>query len=140
MNLIMIPFLMFTSITQIKVSEYQTLQAHIIDNETKIDRKYLALSPENFILVKSIVESNDNDCKDLITDSVEACNVQLEACWSSCNSIPNDQKRLISVLKRDKSFYEDQTKKLEKINKILTYIAIGTSSIALASGAYIILK
>ena len=79
MNILMIPFLMMTTITQIKVSETQIIKSQIISpgQSNDIKQKLLALTPENFILIKGIVESIDSDCKDILADSVEACNVQI---------------------------------------------------------------
>ena len=142
MNILMIPFLMMTTITQIKVSETQIIKSQIIspDQSNDIKQKLLALTPENFILIKGIVESIDSDCKDILADSVEACNVQIDNCWSSCNTIPSEQKNLIRVLKLDVEKQKKQIKKLKRHNKIYNYVAVALGSVAIASSTYIILK
>ena len=142
MNALMIPFLMMTTITQIKVSETQIIQSKIISpgQSNDIKQKLLALTPENFILIKGIVESIDSDCKDILADSVESCNVQIDNCWSSCNTIPAEQKNLIRVLKMDVEKQKQHIKRLKRHNKIYNYIAVALGSVAIASSTYIILK
>tara|TARA_Y100000592_G_scaffold9199_1_gene12842 strand:- start:2808 stop:3233 length:426 start_codon:yes stop_codon:yes gene_type:complete len=141
MNFLLIPFLAFTaSITQIKISENQTINSFVIDNKTQLDRKYLALSPADFILVKSIIESTDNDCKDLVTDSIEICKIQVDECYSSCNNIPKQQKNLIRVLKTENKIFKSDIKALKNNNKFLKYVSIVAGSIALSSGVYVVLK
>jgi len=142
MNIFLIPFLMMTTITQIKVSDTQIIQSKIISpgQSNDIKQKLLALTPENFILIKSIVESTDNDCKDILADSVESCNVQIDNCWSSCNTIPAEQKNLIRVLKMDVEKQKKQINKLKRHNKIYNYVAVALGAVALTSSTYIIFK
>jgi hypothetical protein len=91
-------------------------------------------------LIKGIVESADNDCKDIINDAVHLCQHQLEGCHETCNNIPEHQKNLIKVLTMKVENQDNQIKTLQKRSDFWKYAAIVGSSVALSAGTYILIK
>ena len=140
MNVLLIPLMLASLVNQIQLSDEHTITATILTADSVIDMNYLALTPDDFTILKSIVESTDNRCSKALVESISLCKYQLEACHSTCNSIPAHQKQLIQVLKNDANILKVDVRMLEKQNKILKYTAIIASSIAISSGAYIMLK
>jgi hypothetical protein len=140
MNVLLIPIILSSLINQIQLSENHIINAYIINESTKIDMNYMALTPEDFLLVKSIVESNDTECKSIVTDAIGVCHYQIKACHSTCNSIPEHQKRLIRTLKNDTNVLKADIRLLEKQNSFFKYAAIIGSSLAIGASTYIILK
>lgn len=139
MNILMIPILLFsTLINEIQISHDRKISAHIINENTKIDMNYLAFSIDDFVILKSIVESNDGECKSIIVDAIEVCKNQVESCHVTCNRIPDYQKRLIASLKVENKIQKLDVKSLEKQNKILRYAAIiAGASFASATGLFL---
>ena len=124
MNIFMLPLILASLVNQIQVSPNLIITAHILNEDTVVDMNYLALTPTDFITIKSIVESTDNECKNIINDAIGTCHYQIEACHSTCDSIPEHQKNLIKMLKNDKAVLNADIKLLEKQNTFFKYAAI----------------
>ena len=140
MNILMFPLILASLVNQIQISPNLTITAHILNEKTVVDMNYLALTPSDFITIKSIVESTDNECKNIINDAIGVCHYQIEACHSTCNSIPDHQKNLIKMLKSQKAILNADIKLLEKQNEFFKYAAIIGGSLAIGASTYIILK
>jgi hypothetical protein len=125
---------------QIQVSPELLVQGIPINKETVIDQDYVGLPADKWILIKSLVESADNDCKDIINDAVHLCQHQLEGCHETCNNIPEHQKNLIKVLTMKVENQDNQIKTLQKRSEFWKYAAIVGSSVALSAGTYILIK
>ena len=137
MNILLIPLVLASMVNQIQLSPEHIITADIIRNSSGV---HLALPPDKFSILKAIVESTDNRCSQAVIESIGLCHYQLEACHSTCNSIPAHQKNLIKVLKNDMVVLKADINLLEKQNTFFKYAAIVAGSVALASGTYIILK
>lgn len=140
MNIFMIPLILSSLVNQIQVSPNLTITAHILNENTVIDMNYLALTPTDFITIKSIVESTDHECKNIISEAIGVCHYQIETCHSTCNSIPEHQKNLIKMLKNEKAVLNADIKLLEKQNTFFKYAAIAGGALAIGASTYIILK
>jgi hypothetical protein len=125
---------------QIQVSPELLVQGIPITKDTVIDQDYVGLPSDKWILIKGIVESADNDCKDIINDAVHLCQHQLEGCHETCNNIPEHQKNLIKVLTMKVENKDNQIKTLQKRSEFWKYAAIVGSSVALSAGTYILIK
>jgi hypothetical protein len=125
---------------QIQVSPELLVQGIPINKETVIDQDYVGLPADKWILIKGIVESADNDCKDIINDAVHLCQHQLEGCHETCNNIPEHQRNLIKVLTMKVENQDNQIKTLQKRSEFWKYAAIVGSSVALSAGTYILIK
>ena len=140
MNILMFPLILASLVNQIQISPNLTITAHILNEKTVVDMNYLALTPSDFITIKSIVESTDNECKNIINEAIGVCHYQIEACHSTCNSIPDHQKNLIKMLKSQKAILNADIKLLEKQYEFFKYAAIIGGSLAIGASTYIILK
>tara|TARA_Y100001973_G_C5034802_1_gene249866 strand:- start:40 stop:462 length:423 start_codon:yes stop_codon:yes gene_type:complete len=140
MNILMFPLILASLVNQIQISPNLTITAHILNEKTVVDMNYLALTPSDFITIKSIVESTDNECKNIINEAIGVCHYQIEACHSTCNSIPDHQKNLIKMLKSQKAILNADIKLLEKQNEFFKYAALIGGSLAIGASTYIILK
>ena len=58
MNVLLIPLMLASLVNQIQLSDEHTITATILTADSVIDMNYLALTPDDFTIVKSIVESN----------------------------------------------------------------------------------
>jgi hypothetical protein len=140
MNVLLVPLMWMATLTQIQVSPEMLITGKAITKDTIIDQDYVGLPGDKWILIKSIVESADNDCKDIINDAVHLCQNQLEGCHETCNNIPEHQKNLIKVLTMKVENQENQIKKLEKRSEFWKYAAIVGGSVALSASTYILIK
>ena len=140
MNVLLIPMMLMSTLMQIQVSPELLVQGIPINKETVIDQDYVGLPADKWILIKGIVESADNDCKDIINDAVHLCQHQLEGCHETCNNIPEHQKNLIKVLTMKVENKDNQIKTLQKRSDFWKYAAIVGSSVALSAGTYILIK
>lgn len=141
MNIILMPFFIFSSlITGIQVSSNQVIKSTVLVTNTKADQDYLAFKPSDFILLKTLVESKNDDCKTAIKDSISICQYQLDTCYSTCDSNPKYYKDMIATLQFDLVNKKDKIKSLAKSNTLLKYVAIGLGSIALTATTYSIIK
>ncbi len=140
MNVLLVPLMWMATLTQIQVSPEMLITGKAITKDTIIDQDYVGLPGDKWILIKSIVESADNDCKDIINDAVYLCQNQLEGCHETCNNIPEHQKNLIKVLTMKVENQENQIKKLEKRSDFWKYAAIIGGSVALSASTYILIK
>ena len=140
MNVLLIPMMLMSTLMQIQVSPELLVQGIPINKETVIDQDYVGLPADKWILIKGIVESADNDCKDIINDAVHLCQHQLEGCHETCNNIPEHQKNLIKVLTMKVENQNNQIKTLQKRSEFWKYAAIIGSSVALSAGTYILIK
>ena len=140
MNVLLIPMMLMSTLMQIQVSPELLVQGIPINKETVIDQDYVGLPADKWILIKGIVESADNDCKDIINDAVHLCQHQLEGCHETCNNIPEHQKNLIKVLTMKVENQNNQIKTLQKRSEFWKYAAIIGSSVALSAGTYVLIK
>jgi hypothetical protein len=140
MNVLLIPMMLMSTLMQIQVSPELLVQGIPINKETVIDQDYVGLPADKWILIKSLVESADNDCKDIINDAVHLCQHQLEGCHETCNNIPEHQRNLIKVLTMKVENQDNQIKTLQKRSDFWKYAAIVGSSVALSAGTYILIK
>ena len=140
MNVLLIPMMLMSTLMQIQVSPELLVQGIPINKETVIDQDYVGLPADKWILIKGLVESADNDCKDIINDAVHLCQHQLEGCHETCNNIPEHQKNLIKVLTMKVENQDNQIKTLQKRSDFGKYAAIVGSSVALSAGTYILIK
>ena len=140
MNVLLIPMMLMSTLMQIQVSPELLVQGIPINKETVIDQDYVGLPADKWILIKGLVESADNDCKDIINDAVHLCQHQLEGCHETCNNIPEHQKNLIKVLTMKVENQDNQIKTLQKRSDFWKYAAIVGSSVALSAGTYIFIK
>ena len=140
MNVLLIPMMLMSTLMQIQVSPELLVQGIPINKETVIDQDYVGLPADKWILIKGIVESADNDCKDIINDAVHLCQHQLEGCHETCNNIPEHQRNLIKVLTMKVENQDNQIKTLQKRSDFWKYAAIVGSSVALSAGTYILIK
>ena len=69
MNVLLVPLMWMATLTQIQVSPEMLITGKAITKDTIIDQDYVGLPGDKWILIKSIVESADNDCKDIINDA-----------------------------------------------------------------------
>lgn len=137
MNVLLIPMMLMTTLTQIQVSPELIVQGTAIKHNNE---DYVGLPGDKWILIKGIVESADNDCKDIINDAVHLCQHQLEGCHETCNNIPEHQRNLIKVLTMKVENQDNQIKTLQKRSDFWKYAAIVGSSVALSAGTYILIK
>jgi len=137
MNVLLIPMMLMTTLTQIQVSPELIVQGTAIKHNNE---DYVGLPGDKWILIKGIVESADNDCKDIINDAVHLCQHQLEGCHETCNNIPEHQRNLIKVLTMKVENQDNQIKTLQKRSDFWKYAAIIGSSVALSAGTYILIK
>lgn len=140
MNVLLIPMMLMSTLMQIQVSPELLVQGIPINKETVIDQDYVGLPADKWILIKGLVESADNDCKDIINDAVHLCQHQLEGCHETCNNIPEHQRNLIKVLTMKVENQDNQIKTLQKRSEFWKYAAIVGSSVALSAGTYILIK
>lgn len=140
MNVLLIPMMLMSTLMQIQVSPELLVQGIPINKETVIDQDYVGLPADKWILIKSLVESADNDCKDIINDAVHLCQHQLEGCHETCNNIPEHQRNLIKVLTMKVENQDNQIKTLQKRSNFWKYAAIIGSSVALSAGTYVLIK
>lgn len=137
MNVLLIPMMLMTTLTQIQVSPELIVQGTAIKHDNE---DYVGLPGDKWILIKGIVESSDNDCKDIINDAVHLCQHQLEGCHETCNNIPEHQKNLIKVLTMKVENQDNQIKTLQKRSEFWKYAAIVGGSFALSASTYILIK
>ena len=140
MNIFMLPLILASLVNQIQVSPDLIITAHILNEDTVVDMNYLALTPTDFITIKSIVESTDHECKNIISEAIGTCHYQIDACHSTCNSIPQHQKNLIKMLQNEKTVLNADIRLLEKQNTFFKYAAIVGGTLAIGASTYIILK
>lgn len=140
MNVLLIPMMLMSTLMQIQVSPELLVQGIPITKDTVIDQDYVGLPSDKWILIKGIVESADNDCKDIINDAVHLCQHQLEGCHETCNNIPEHQRNLIKVLTMKVENQDNQIKTLQKRSDFWKYAAIVGSSVVLSAGTYILIK
>ena len=137
MNVLLIPMMLMSTLMQIQVSPELLVQGTPIKHNNE---DYVGLPGDKWILIKGIVESADNDCKDIINDAVHLCQHQLEGCHETCNNIPEHQRNLIKVLTMKVEKKDNQIKTLQKRSDFWKYAAIVGSSVALSAGTYILIK
>ena len=137
MNVLLIPMMLMSTLMQIQVSPELLVQGTPIKHNNE---DYVGLPGDKWILIKGIVESADNDCKDIINDAAHLCQHQLEGCHETCNNIPEHQRNLIKVLTMKVENQDNRIKKLQKRSDFWKYAAIVGSSVALSAGTYILIK
>lgn len=137
MNVLLIPMMLMSTLMQIQVSPELLVQGTAVKHNNE---DYVGLPSDKWILIKGIVESADNDCKDIINDAVHLCQHQLEGCHETCNNIPEHQRNLIKVLTMKVENQDNQIKTLQKRSDFWKYAAIVGSSVALSAGTYILIK
>ena len=137
---LLVPMMFLATLTQIQISPTQLIQGIVIKEDSIIDQDYIALYPDKWVLVKSLVESADGECKSIITDAVELCQHQLEGCHETCNNIPDHQKNLIKVLKQKVEDQKLDIKAIEAHERFWRYTAIIAGSVALSASTYILIK
>lgn len=141
MNIILLPMFLFSSlITGVQVSPHQVIDSTVLVAGSKVDKDLLAFTPDQFILLKTLVETKSSDCKEAIKDSISVCQYQLDTCYSSCDSTPKYYKDLINTLKLDVTDKQSEIKRVTKHNTFLKYVAIGLSTFAIGSTTFLILK
>lgn len=136
MNVFLLPFFLSVVLPhQIQLTDDSILTPKIFRAGDIVTSDYLAINPTNWILLKSIVESSDNNCKSALNDTIAICKHQLETCHDTCNAIPDDEKLFIRALeteiettKRDLDYYK-------KRSEIFKYVVIGVGAIALTSSS-----
>lgn len=141
MNIILMPMFLFSSlITGIQVSSNQVIDSTVLVAGSKVDEDFLAFKPDQFILLKTLVETKTSDCKEAIKDSISVCQYQLDTCYSSCDSTPKYYKDLVNTLKLDVTDKQSEIKRVTKHNTFLKYLAIGMGSLAVGMTTYTIIK
>lgn len=120
---------------QIRLTDNSILTAKIFRAGDVSKDNFLAFNMTEFSLIKSIVESSDNNCKSALNDTIAICKHQLETCHDTCNAIPDDEKLFIRALeqeiestKRDLDYYKNRS-------EIFKYVVIGVGAIALTSSS-----
>lgn len=135
MNVLLLPLVMSILPHQIRLTDNSILTAKIFRAGDVSTGKFLAFNMTEFSLIKSIVESSDNNCKSALNDTIAICKHQLETCHDTCNAIPDDEKLFIRALekeiestKRDLDYYKNRS-------EIFKYVVIGVGAIALTSSS-----
>tara|TARA_R100000951_G_C2520888_1_gene143369 strand:+ start:72 stop:497 length:426 start_codon:yes stop_codon:yes gene_type:complete len=141
MNAILIP-LFFLSVlpNEIKLSEQNKIKGHIITPGHVVKRGALCLFKTDWIILKSIVENTNTNCKNIVLETANTCKKEIKRCRDDFQNLPHDQELLIKSLKVDISEKDLIISKNKKTIEVLKYIAIGAGAVALSSGAYIIFK
>ena len=141
MNVILLPMFLFSSLmTGVQVSPHQVIDSTVLIAGSTVDKDLLAFTPDQFILLKTLVESKSNDCKEAIKESISVCQYQLDTCYSSCDSTPKYYKDLINTLKLDVTDKHSEIKRVTKHNTFLKYLAISMGSLAVGMTTYTIIK
>ena len=135
MNVLLLPLVMSILPHQIRLTDNSILTAKIFRAGDVSTGKFLAFNMTEFSLIKSIVESSDNNCKSALNDTIAICKHQLEVCHDTCNAIPDDEKLFIRALEkeietttRDLDYYKNRS-------EIFKYVVIGVGAIALTSSS-----
>lgn len=135
MNVLLLPLVMSILPHQIRLTDNSILTAKIFRAGDVSKDNFLAFNMTEFSLIKSIVESSDNNCKSALNDTIAICKHQLETCHDTCNAIPDDEKLFIRALekeiestKRDLDYYKNRS-------EIFKYVVIGVGAIALTSSS-----
>ena len=138
MNVLLLPLVMSILPHQIRLTDNSILTAKIFRVGDVSTGKFLAFNMTEFSLIKSIVESSDNNCKSALNDTIAICKHQLEVCHDTCNAIPDDEKLFIRALgqeiestKRDLDYYKNRS-------EIFKYVVIGVGAIAITSSSILL--
>lgn len=139
MNVLLLPLVMSILPHQIRLTDNSILTAKIFRAGDVSKDNFLAFNMTEFSLIKSIVESSDNNCKSALNDTIAICKHQLETCHDTCNAIPDDEKLFIRALekeiestKRDLDYYKNRS-------EIFKYVVIGVGAIALTSSSILLI-
>jgi len=140
MNVLLLPLVLSVLPHQIKLTDNSILTAKIFRAGDVSNDNFLAFNMTEFSLIKSIVESSDNNCKSALNDTIAICKHQLEVCHDTCNAIPDDEKLFIRALEKEIESKNRSVDFYKKRSEIFKYVLIGVGAVAITSSSILFIN
>tara|TARA_Y100001972_G_C7641395_1_gene322248 strand:+ start:844 stop:1269 length:426 start_codon:yes stop_codon:yes gene_type:complete len=141
MNLFLIPFFILATLpNEIQLSAKTKITGYILKPGETIKYNNIGVLPLDWSILKSIVESSNKKCKNILFQTVDTCKIEIDRLKNDLNNYPQNQQLLIDALKIDIKEKNLTIKKNQAKIQVLKYVAIAAGTIAITSSAYIILK
>lgn len=98
------------------------------------------LRPQDFVIVKGLIENSANVC-DLVIDQALSLNEEnIKRAHQECDARTLDNQTLIQMLTAQTDHLKEELTESKTQTQVLKYVAIGLGAVAVSTSAYIMVQ